>query len=81
MSVTVIYLGDGEVGEAVVYGLPFTVGEPVTLPDGFEFTGKIVNNGTFQVVADLPQPLPAAVEPDAPAPAAKTRGRPRKNVG
>lgn len=75
MSVTVIYLGDGEVGGAVVYGLPFIVGQPVALPDNWEFTGKVVNNSTFQVVADMSQP-PVVV-----APASKPRGRPRKHVG
>lgn len=78
--VTVVYLGDGEVGEAVVYGLPFIVGQPVALPDGWEFAGKVVNNPTFQVVASLPEPLPATVEPVT-VPAAKPRGRPRKHVG
>jgi hypothetical protein len=50
MPVTVTYLGDGDVGGAVVYGIPFVVGEVVTLPDDFEFTDKIVNNGTFEVL-------------------------------
>ena len=73
--VTVVYLGDGCVGEAVVYGLPFIVGQPVTLPEGWEWTAKVVNNPTFQVVADIAQP------PADAAPVAKPRGRPRKNVG
>ena len=76
MGVTVIYLGDGDVGEAVVYGLPFTVGEAVTLPDDFPFTAKIVNNPTFQVVAAVP--LPAADVGPAGAPAAKMQRRGRK---
>lgn len=61
MAATVIYLGDGDVGEAVVYGLPFIVGEPVTLPEGFEFADKILNNGTFKVVDDAPV-MPVALE-------------------
>jgi hypothetical protein len=69
MAATVIYLGDGEVGEAVVYGLPFIVGQPVTLPEGFEFEGKIVNNATFRVVSlDTPVPPVATDKP--------RRGRP-----
>lgn len=55
---TVVYLGDGEVGEAVVYGLPFIVGVPTELPADFPFADKIINNGTFEVVsaADAPPP-------------------------
>ena len=75
---TVVYLGDGDVGGAVVYGLPFTVGKPVALPSDWEWTAKVVNNGTFLVVAD-DTPLPAAVEP-ATVPAAKDRGRPRRDA-
>lgn len=48
---SVVYLGDGNVGEAVIYGLPFIVGEPVDLPEGFEFAGKILANPTFAVIA------------------------------
>jgi hypothetical protein len=70
MGATVIYLGDGEVGEAVVYGLPFIVGVPTELPDGFEWAHKIVNNSTFAVVPDAPAPDPVA------APAPKRKGRP-----
>ena len=70
MGVTVIYLGDGVVGGAVVYGLPFTVGVPTELPDGFDWAHKIVNNSTFEVV-------PAAPAPDTVAVAPKPRGRPR----
>jgi hypothetical protein len=73
MAVTVIYLGDGDVGEAVVYGLPFTVGVATALPDGFPFAHKIVNNPTFQVVAATP--LPAADVGPVGAPAAKTPRR------
>jgi hypothetical protein len=64
---TVVYLGDGDVGEAVVYGLPFTVGVPTVLPAEFEFAGKIINNGTFEVVADI-EAVEAVVAP--------RRGRP-----
>lgn len=77
MAVTVIYLGDGVVGEAVVYGLPFTVGEPVTLPEGWEWTQKVVNNGTFQVVADCVLPPAADVAPKG-APAANMKGKRRR---
>lgn len=66
---TVVYLGDGEVGEAVVYGLPFTVGVPTVLPADFEFAGKIINNGTFEVVADIEAVAVEAVAPPR-------RGRP-----
>jgi hypothetical protein len=69
MPVTVIYRGDGEVGEAVVYGLPFIVGERVTLPEGFPWAHKIIGNGTFEVVADA-APVTAG---DMPKP---RRGRP-----
>lgn len=72
MAVTVIYLGDGDVGEAVVYGLPFVVGVPTPLPEDFEFADKILNNGTFEVVtAEAPVAAPVAVE-EAP----KRKGRP-----
>jgi hypothetical protein len=71
MALTVIYLGDGDVGEAVVYGLPFVVGVPVTLPEGFEFLDKILSNGTFEVVT-AEAPAPVVVE-EAPKP---RRGRP-----
>ncbi len=69
MALTVIYLGDGDVGEAVVYGLPFTVGVPVTLPVDFAFTDKILNNGTFEVVT---AETLASVAVEAP----KRKGRP-----
>lgn len=71
MGVTVIYLGDGDVGEAVVYGLPFTVGVPTELPDDFPFAAKIVNNQTFSVVAAAPAPDPVSAPP-------KAKGRPRR---
>ncbi len=63
MGATVIYLGDGEVGEAVVYGLPFTVGVPTVLPDGFAWAHKIVNNSTFRVVDAAPAPDPVSAPP------------------
>ena len=79
MPLTVIYLGDGVVGEAVVYGLPFTVGEPVTLPEGFAWADKIANNPTFQVVAPpTVTPPPAADAAPAGAPAANKPRRERK---
>jgi hypothetical protein len=72
MALTVIYLGDGDVGEAVVYGLPFTVGEAVTLPDDFPFTDKIVNNGTFFVCDTPAAEINTALEAEPP----KRKGRP-----
>lgn len=69
MGATVIYLGDGEVGEAVVYGLPFIVGVPTELPDGFEWAHKILNNSTFKVVEAVTAPDPVTVAP-------KRKGRP-----
>ncbi len=79
MGATVIYLGDGDVGEAVVYGLPFIVGEPTELPDGFEFAGKILANPTFAVMSDFSVTVVAAPD-DAveAAPAVKRRGRQRR---
>lgn len=63
---TVVYLGDGDVGEAVVYGLPFIVGEPVTLPAHFAHTAKIVGNPTFAVVEPVEKPkAPAKTKPVA----------------
>ena len=66
---TVVYLGDGDVGEAVVYGLPFTVGVATPLPADFAFADKIMGNPTFMVVADV-----EAVAVEA-APVAPRRGR------
>lgn len=66
---TVVYLGDGAVGEAVVYGLPFTVGVATPLPADFPFASKIIYNGTFMVVPD-PEPEPDPQPEPEPEPVA-----------